>query len=88
MTAESLELSRQQNMEHYGFGPDAMKKLRVCTVCGTAAPPGKHFCIECGHRLPDKTLYDLYLERHKVCPVCRAVLADEMEFCPQCGTKT
>lgn len=88
MTAENLRRNRQKNMAYYGFGPSAMKKLRVCTVCGTPAPSEKHFCIECGHRLPAKTLYDLYLERHKVCPACHTVLADEMEFCPQCGTKT
>ena len=35
MTAERLELLRQQNMEHYGFGPSAMKKICVCTHCST-----------------------------------------------------
>ena len=88
MTADRLELNRQQNMEHYGFGPSAMKKIIVCTHCGTPSSRRKHFCIECGHRLPDKTLYDLYLERHRVCPVCDTVLTNGMDFCPQCGTKT
>ena len=87
MTAEKLEQSRRENMAHYGFGPSAMKLLRVCTVCGNPAPAGKHFCVECGHRLPDKTLYDLYLERHETCSVCGTVLTKGMEFCPQCGTK-
>ena len=87
MTVEKLERSRQENMAYYGFGPSAMKKLRVCTVCGTPAPSEKNFCVECGHRLPDKTLYDLYLERHKQCSACGNVLTEAMEFCPQCGMK-
>ena len=87
MTAEKLEWSRRANMAYYGFGPPAMKELRVCTVCGNPAPSEKNFCVECGHRLPDKTLYDLYLERHEQCFACGTVLTEEMEFCPQCGTK-
>ena len=87
MIAERLERSRRENMAYYGFGPSAMKKLRVCAVCGAPAPTDKNFCVECGHRLPDKTLYDLYLERHEQCPSCNTVLMDGMEFCPQCGTK-
>ncbi len=87
MTAEKLELSRRQNMAHYGFGPSAMKKVRVCAQCGSPASSEKNFCVECGHRLPDKTLYDLYLERHEQCSACGAVLAKEIEFCPKCGMK-
>ena len=87
MTAERLELLRQQNMEHYGFGPSAMKKICVCTHCGTPSQIEDHFCVECGYRLPNKTLYDLYRERHKVCSVCDTTLTEDMEFCPKCGTK-
>lgn len=87
MIAEKLKRSRQQNRDYYGFGPSAMKQLRVCTVCGKPAPHEKHFCVECGQRLPDKTLYDLYLERHTQCTACTAVLTEEMDFCPRCGTK-
>lgn len=87
MTGEKLELSRRQNMEYYGFGPSAMRKIRVCTRCGTPSQAAKHFCVECGHRLPDKTLYDLYLERHRSCSFCSTVLADGMDFCPRCGAK-
>ena len=73
MTADRLEMIKLQNMELYGFGPAAMKKVKVCT--------------ECGHRLPDKTLYDVYKERHRCCPVCDTVLSNEMGYCPQCGRK-
>ena len=82
MTVEKLERSRQENMAYYGFGPSAMKELRVCTVCGTPAPLEKNFCVECGHRLPDKTLYDLYLERHEQCSACGTVLTEERKVCP------
>ena len=88
MTADHLELHRRQNMEYYGFGPSAMKKIRVCTHCGTPAQAERYFCTECGHRLPEKTLYDLYRERHKICLVCDTILTDEMDYCPGCGGKT
>ena len=87
MTTEKLELHRQQNMEHYGFGPSAMKKIRVCTHCGTSSQTESHFCVECGHRLPDKTLYDLYRDRHEVCFICDTILTEEMDFCPKCGMR-
>ncbi len=86
MTVEKWERIRQQSMEHYGYGPNAMKKLKVCTECGKPSPSEKHFCTECGHRLPTKTLYDMYKERHKYCPACDTVLSDGKEYCPQCGT--
>ncbi len=88
MTAECLERLKQQNMEDYGFGPVAMKKLKVCTECRSPSPSRQQFCSICGHRLPGMTLYDIYKARHKCCPVCDTVLSDGMEYCPQCGTKT
>lgn len=54
MTADKLELIRQQSMEQYGFGPAAMKKVKVCTVCGNPSPSDQQFCTECGHRLPER----------------------------------
>ena len=86
MKAERAERIRQQGMEHYGFGPNAMKKLKVCAECGKPSPSDKYFCTECGHRLPNETLYDTYIGRHKICVGCDTVLTDEMEYCPQCGT--
>ena len=50
MSAERAERIRLQGMEHYGFGPEAMKKLKVCTVCGASAPKDRQFCTECGHK--------------------------------------
>ena len=88
MTAEKLDLHRRQNMEYYGFGPSAMKKIRVCVHCGIPSQTKSHFCAECGYRLSEKTLYDFYRERHRACFICGAILTKEMDFCPQCGTKT
>ena len=76
MTADKLELIRQQSMEQYGFGPAAMKKVKVCTQCGNPSPSDERFCRECGYRLPEKTLYDIYKERHVCCPNCDTVLSD------------
>ena len=87
VTADKLELLRKQNMEYFGFGPDAMKKVKVCSVCGHPSDRSEHFCVECGHRLPDKTLYNIYMERHRVCAACDTILLDQMTYCPQCGIK-
>lgn len=84
---DRLEQIRRQSMEQYGFGPDAMKKVKVCTKCGQPSPSDRQFCTECGYRLPAKTLYDIYKERHTVCPHCDTVVAKGSEFCPQCGAK-
>lgn len=85
MSVENRERNRQYNMEYYGFGPSAMKKVRVCADCGAPSRAESHFCAECGRRLPDKTLFDLYRERHRICLICDSVLTEDMEFCPQCG---
>ncbi len=84
---EKLEMIRLENMKQYGFGVEAMKQIKVCTECGTTSSADQLFCAECNQRLPDKTLYDIYKERHKVCPHCDTVVADETEYCPQCGNK-
>lgn len=84
---EKLESIRLENMKRCGFGVDAMKQTKVCAECGNPAPSSEAFCRECGHRLPDKTLYDIYKERHTVCPVCETVIAMGSEYCPQCGKK-
>lgn len=87
MTVDKLERIRQESMEQYGFGPNAMKKVKVCTKCGQPSPNAQQFCTTCGDQLPDKTLYDIYKERHPCCPKCDTVLSDGMDYCPQCGTK-
>ena len=87
MTDAQLEKFRQENMVYYGFGPSAMKAIRICIVCGTPTSQKRHYCTECGHELPERTLHDLYIERHTVCPECKTVLTKKMKFCPQCGMR-
>ncbi len=87
MNADKLEMTRQQNMEHFGFGPSAMKQIKVCPQCRRPSPTDTHFCVVCGHRLPKDTLYDLYREQHRMCLSCDTVLTEEMAFCPHCGMK-
>ena len=84
---EKLERIRIENMKRGGFGVDAMKEIRICTGCGNPSPSNEAYCRECGHRLPSKTLYDIYKERHTVCPRCETVVSDSSDYCPQCGTK-
>ena len=84
---EKLELIRLENMKRCGFGTEAMKAVKVCMECGNPSPSGEAYCRECGHRLPDKTLYDIYKERHTVCPACETVVASDSEYCPQCGNR-
>ncbi len=84
---EKLEAIKLENMKQYGFGIEAMKQIKICHKCKNASPTHQQFCTECGHRLPEKNLYDIYKERHKSCPACDTVVADECEYCPQCGEK-
>lgn len=87
MTTEQFERLRQENMEYFGFGPVSMKKIKVCLRCGQAVQNTDEICKTCGCELPEKTLYDVYKERHQICSCCETVLSDTMEYCPQCGTR-
>ncbi len=73
--------------EQYGFGPQAMKKIKVCRKCFYTSPAGRYVCQNCGAALPLDTLYQLYQKQHKLCPICDTVLAPGMRFCPHCGTR-
>ncbi len=87
MTNEHLEELRLENMKQCGFGIEAMKERKICTQCGNPSPVTQEFCKECGYRLPDKTLYDIYRERHSVCGICETVVAGHSGYCPQCGSR-
>lgn len=78
---------RRIGMEQYGFGPDAMKAIKVCQLCGAVLSCEETFCRVCGSVLPKETLFDLYKAKHFYCPVCSAVMADTANFCPQCGKR-
>lgn len=81
------EQVRQESMDEYGFGPRAMKRLKVCKSCGRASPSTESFCTECGAKLPEKNMFQEYKERHKFCKSCDTVVKDDTEYCPQCGEK-
>ena len=87
MTRYSSDKIRKEGMDYYGFGPQAMKKIKVCKHCGTVNTSTRHFCTACNAPLSTKTLYDEYLEKHLHCPYCLTVLDDPVNYCPQCGKK-
>ena len=76
---------RKEAMIHYGFGPDVMKQTKVCGHCGAGADAKQSFCKECGARLPNETLFDLYKKNHLFCTHCETVPPDSARFCPRCG---
>ena len=76
---------RFRNLERFGFGPNVMKKLRVCSRCGQAVRSKAEACPGCGEWLPRETLFDRYKRRHKSCPDCDTVLTSDSRFCPHCG---
>ncbi len=78
---------RADSMGRFGFGPQEMKKIKVCVRCGTMASSAQLFCRECGEKLPSVTLFQMYKERHCYCPVCDTVVSDQTRYCPQCGSK-
>ena len=85
-TAEQLDRMRQENMDYFGFGPRAMRRIKVCAHCGAMSPSTQWFCRECGKRLPRDTLFQFYQSRHKSCPTCETVVVSSYHYCPQCGT--
>ncbi len=87
MTLEKIEAVRLRNMEHFGFGPTVMDRIKICPACGHGEPSENDFCQECGNPLPATTLLDFYKTLHRVCPRCDTVMGDEMLYCPQCGTE-
>lgn len=71
--------------ERFGFGVEVMKRIKVCGYCGMTESADRYICSRCGNRLPEKTLFHRYQQRHRLCPVCDTVLAQGMRFCPHCG---
>ena len=76
---------RFQDLERFGFGPNVMKKTKVCPTCGQLASARSMLCPYCGARLPFSTLFDSYKRRHPCCPHCRTILTTNTKFCPHCG---
>lgn len=87
MTVEYFESIKLLEMKHYGFGPDEMKKIKVCKVCGASVAAAETVCSHCGEALPYKTLFDEYKSKHAYCANCDTVVATNARFCPQCGKR-
>lgn len=81
------DVFKLDNLTYYGFGPEVMKRLKVCPRCGVGASAAQHFCKECSAELPTDTLYDAYRLSHRICPACDAVAAQGSEYCPCCGMR-
>lgn len=75
---------RFKNLERFGFGPNVMKKTKVCPKCGRVVTSRKGACPDCGERLRE-TLFDRYKRQHKCCPDCDTVLSTDSQYCPNCG---
>ena len=78
---------RHKGMDFYGFGPDAMKKIKVCSECGKKLNIGEKFCTECGKELSQDSLYDMYRKAHLYCKYCDIVVSDNSKYCLKCGRK-
>jgi len=44
----------------FGFGPEAMKRKKICRHCKSMCNTEGNFCHICGSMLPAKTLFDMY----------------------------
>lgn len=76
---------RFKNLERFGFGPNVMKKLRVCPRCGQAVRSRADLCPGCNEKLPRETLFDRYKRQHRCCCDCDTVLTPDARYCPNCG---
>lgn len=72
-------------LEQCGYGPNVMKRTKVCPNCGTMVSHKYSICPECGIRLLTKTLFDRYREKHICCDKCGTVLRNDSRYCPHCG---
>lgn len=81
MTHKFIEL------ESFGFGPNVMKRNRICNGCGHMIDTTEKDCPLCGTVLSTQTVYDWYKNMHKCCPVCETILTKGAKYCPHCGTK-
>lgn len=82
--AEELRFSK---MEHFGYGPNVMRKKKVCPACGRMVGAKIRTCPDCREQLSDETLFDQYKRQHMCCPDCDTVLAADSRYCPNCGKR-
>ena len=87
MKMRRYEPSRKGALEHFGFGTENMKKLKICPCCGNAQKVRNRLCDVCHTKLSGKTIFDIYKSKHRCCGNCGNVLPDDAEYCPLCGAK-
>ena len=71
----------------YGFGPETLRRRKICPSCGKANSADRTDCADCGARLPEMTLYDFYRSRHRCCPGCGVAVTNVARYCPECGVR-
>lgn len=83
---QRYEKARRDSMRHYGFGIDAMKNIKICRECVEMVSAERTAC-ECGAPLPEYTLYEEYVKRHRQCDKCKTIVNKDAQFCPNCGSR-
>lgn len=78
---------RYSRLEQYGYGPNVMKKIKICDKCGQIMQSDMERCSACREALSGETLYDYYKKQHMCCPRCDAVLSSDSIYCPACGSR-
>ena len=78
---------RQVTLLEFGFGPETLRRRKICPSCGRANSADRTDCADCGAVLSSKTLYDFYLSRHRCCPGYGVAVTDYAVYCPECGAR-
>ncbi len=78
---------RQVRLLEYGFGPETMRRRKICPECGRANLAQNTHCTDCGAALPEATLLDFYRSRHRCCSRCGVAVTDIAVYCPECGAR-
>lgn len=87
MVRNDYRSEHKATLIRFGFGPDVMKRWKVCNVCGATSPSTEEYCGSCGAVLPQETLFDLYKSKHFYCPACDTVVTNSARYCPACGRR-
>lgn len=76
---------KNDQLAHYGFGPEAMRRTRLCPNCEMLVTDGTKVCPACGRMLPEMSLLVWYEQQHPQCVHCGTVLRENFLYCPRCG---
>ncbi|MBQ4347075.1 MAG: hypothetical protein IJC39_01340 [Firmicutes bacterium] len=87
LSQQMMRTNFSATAQRFGFGPEVMKKIRVCRVCGCSCTAQEKYCRDCGAILPKETLFDLYKAQHLYCTACDTVVSGSAVFCPECGKR-